>query len=216
MKRLLLLIAITFLWLSGFPQATKTLINTSGVYTITPNQYVLAADTFYFAAIGDTTNTLLGKTRASQIYCTKATAALKIAISDTASLVLGKTRAGQIYATKTDNAAKLNASDTTNIVLTYTDVVNTAYVYAADGGSTDAYAITIPGFKAYVQGQVVVFKANTINTGACSLVINALTVIPLKVLSDQDPVDGWIEAGQMITCIYDGTNFQVLNGDSNP
>lgn len=93
-----------------YPQATKTLVNSNGVYTITPNQYVLAADTFYFAAIGDTANTLLGKTRASQIYATKASVALKLAISDTASVVLGKTRASQIYETKANVTSKTDTA----------------------------------------------------------------------------------------------------------
>lgn len=263
MKRLLLLIAITFLWLSGFPQATKTLINSNGVYTITPNQYVLAADTFYFAAIGDTTNTLLGKTRASQIYATKAENALKLAIADTnhfahisdttgATSIAGATWVGGKFATianlalklaksdttsflhwsdttvlgtksdllpylaKADTIHFLNEADTINIIPTYTDIVNTAYVYAADAGSSDAYAITIPGFKGFVTGQVLVFYANTANTGACTLAVNGGTAKDLKSLHDQDPADNYIEAGSMVTVIYDGTSLQIVTPDANP
>ncbi len=117
--------------------------------------------------------------------------------------------------TATTQAADSN--DTKLATDAYVDrAVMLRIAYAADAGSTDAYAITItPAPAAYVTGMMFVFKANTINTGACSLQVNALAVIPIKKKHDQDPADGDIEAGQMVSVIYDGTNFQMQSQIAN-
>ncbi len=82
--------------------------------------------------------------------------------------------------------------------------------YGADAGATDAYAITLdPVPAAYYAGMMVVFKANTANTGAATLNVNALGAKTIKKNHDQDLADGDIEAGQIVTVIYDGTDFQM-------
>lgn len=84
--------------------------------------------------------------------------------------------------------------------------------YASDVGSTDAYAITLdPAPVAYFTGQVVRFKANTANTGAATLNVNALGAKPLKKSKDVDLADNDIKAGQIVEATYDGTNFQLLS-----
>jgi len=84
--------------------------------------------------------------------------------------------------------------------------------YAADAGGSDTYAITCsPAPAAYTTGMVIQFLANTNNTGACTLNVNALGAKSLKVNKDLDPQDLYIKAGQMVTVIYDGTNFQILS-----
>lgn len=83
-------------------------------------------------------------------------------------------------------------------------------IYAADGGGTDAYAITLsPALTAYATGQVFHFYANTANTGAATLNVNSLGAKTIKKHHDQDLADNDIEAGQLVTVIYDGTNFQM-------
>lgn len=83
--------------------------------------------------------------------------------------------------------------------------------YAADAGSTDTYAITLsPVPSAYVTGMVVVFKANTINTGACSLTVNTLAQIAIKKDASSDLSNSDILAGQIVMVVYDGTNFQLI------
>ncbi|MFA5803660.1 MAG: hypothetical protein WC879_03360 [Melioribacteraceae bacterium] len=90
-----------------------------------------------------------------------------------------------------------------------------SFLYAADAGTTDAYAITlVPAPSAYVTGAVYHFKANTINTGACTLNVNALGVITIKKQYNVDLADGDIKAGQLCSVIYDGTNFQLLSQTS--
>lgn len=83
-------------------------------------------------------------------------------------------------------------------------------IYAASATGNDSYAVTLsPAPAALVAGLVVNFKAGTANTGACTLNVNALGDIAIKKLHDQDPATGDIEAGQIVTVIYDGTVFQM-------
>jgi hypothetical protein len=86
----------------------------------------------------------------------------------------------------------------------------TAPTYAADGGSTDSYAITLsPVPASYTVGMIIIFKANTKNTGAATINVNTLGAKSLKKFVNVDLENGDILAGQMVQAIYDGTNFQM-------
>jgi hypothetical protein len=86
-------------------------------------------------------------------------------------------------------------------------------IVGTDAGSTDAYAITpSPSVRAYadITGIPVVFKANTINTGAATLEVSGLGSAKSIVKSYNVALsDGDIKAGQWVTVVYDGTNFQL-------
>lgn len=86
-------------------------------------------------------------------------------------------------------------------------------LYAADSGSNDTYVITLtPAPPAYVTGMVIRFKANTLNTGTCTLDVNSLGAITLKKFgTTNNLVTGDILANQIVEVIYDGTNFQMLS-----
>lgn len=91
-----------------------------------------------------------------------------------------------------------------------------AQVYAADAGANDTYVITLsPAPSAYVNGMIVSFKANTVNTGAATINVNSLGVKTIKKLHDQDLANGDIEANQFVTLIYDGTNFEMQSQIAN-
>jgi hypothetical protein len=82
--------------------------------------------------------------------------------------------------------------------------------YAADAGSTDAYAVTlVPSPATYSTGMVICFKANTANTGAATLNVNSLGAKNILKHHDQTLADGDIEAGQLVTVRYDGTQWQM-------
>lgn len=84
--------------------------------------------------------------------------------------------------------------------------------YAADAGSTDSYVISVlPVPTSYVTGDTYIFKANTINTGACTLNVNSLGAKTIKKIGTTDLSDGDIKAGQIVIVVYDGTNFTMLN-----
>jgi hypothetical protein len=103
-----------------------------------------------------------------------------------------------------------------NTFVTQTGFQQGQEIYVADAGSTDAYAVTLsPVPAAYVNGMTVRFKANTVNTGACSLKVNTLATVNIKKNFNIDPATGDIKAGQDVEVIYDGTNFQMLSPISN-
>jgi len=83
--------------------------------------------------------------------------------------------------------------------------------YAADGGTTDDYAVTLtPGPTAYYEGMRVRFKANKENTGTASLNVNNLgarTILKnvADILSDND-----IKYNQVVEVVYDGYFFQLI------
>lgn len=88
--------------------------------------------------------------------------------------------------------------------------------YAADAGATDAYAITLtPAVTAYTTGDIYYFKANTVNTGACTLNVNAVGAKALK-FGGSDPYTGYIAAGAYVQCQYDGTNMNIIWCSSAP
>lgn len=95
-------------------------------------------------------------------------------------------------------------------------LVSTSINTCADAGSTDAYACSlVPAITAYTTGQVIWFKANTINTGAATINLNALGAKAIKKNLDVALADGDIKAGAYVPLVYDGTNFQMLSPISN-
>lgn len=97
------------------------------------------------------------------------------------------------------------------------NVVSNTYNFAADGEASDTYVITlVPVPAAYTTGMMIVFTANTANTGACTINVNALGAKAIKAFHDQDPPDNYIEAGSAVLLCYDGTNMQLLSPDANP
>ncbi len=93
-----------------------------------------------------------------------------------------------------------------------TNIQNSAFTYAADAGSTDAYAITLSPVPAtYATGMQFTFKANTLNTGAATLNVNGLGAKALVKNFNSPLVTGDILAGQDVSVLYDGTNFQLLS-----
>lgn len=105
----------------------------------------------------------------------------------------------------------------TNLVALTSDIQNASYIYAADSGGSDAYAITLsPAITAYVTGQIFLFKANTANTGAATLNVNGIGAKTIKKNKDQTLADGDIKAGALVLVQYDGTDLQMLSQISNP
>lgn len=119
----------------------------------------------------------------------------------------------------TSATTKNTASKTYKMILgatakTITDIQTAvqsgSMVYAADAEVSDTYVITLAPVPASLAiGMLITFKANTANTGAATLNVNSLGAITIKKLHDQDLATGDIEAGQLVTVVYDGTNFQM-------
>jgi hypothetical protein len=84
--------------------------------------------------------------------------------------------------------------------------------YAAGVLSGGVYAITLsPAATAYTAGMRVAFKPDTVSAGGESINVNGLGA---KALQAQGAaiVANQLRAGQVVSCVYDGTQFQVENG----
>lgn len=84
--------------------------------------------------------------------------------------------------------------------------------YAADTGAADAYVMApTPVFTSYTAGMAVSFKATNTNTGASTLNVNGLGVQAIKQPGGGALTAGDILATQIVTVVYDGTNFQMIS-----
>lgn len=82
------------------------------------------------------------------------------------------------------------------------------FVYKTDTAIDDDYLVAlVPTLTAYTKGMKLSFEAQTANTWACTLKINALAVINIKTRSWNDPIDWDIWANEIVTVVYDWTNF---------
>lgn len=85
--------------------------------------------------------------------------------------------------------------------------------FAADAGANDTYVATLtPAPTAYITGEHYRFKANTANTGACTINFNGLGAKAIKKAAGgitTDLADNDIRAGQWVDLVYDGTNMQM-------
>lgn len=97
-----------------------------------------------------------------------------------------------------------------NTKLSIADYQNGTRIYWATSTWNDDYAITLdPTPSGYVSWAIYRFKADVDNTWAATLNVNSLWAVTIKKKNDQDLVNGDIEAWQIVTVAYDGTNFQM-------
>lgn len=93
---------------------------------------------------------------------------------------------------------------------------NGSYIYAADTGAADAYAIApTPTVTAYAAGQKFRFIAANANTGASTLDVSSLGTKNILKFHDGALVATDIEAGQLVEVVYDGTQFQLTSPCGN-
>jgi len=104
-------------------------------------------------------------------------------------------------------ATLLNAKATVTALNTKSSIY-----FGSDAGASDSYVITAsPIPSSYTTGMMVVFKANTINTGAASINVNALGVKNIIKRVNTVLANGDILALAFCWLVYDGTNFVLLN-----
>ena len=90
-------------------------------------------------------------------------------------------------------------------------MVNNSPKVGYDAGTTDAYEITIPNFTGYVTGMSVLFKANTVNTGASTLNINGMGAKAIVKGITTALADADILALMWCQLVFDGVSFVLLN-----
>ena len=98
-----------------------------------------------------------------------------------------------------------------NTGVTAAGIQSETYIYAADSGSANAYAVALtPALTAYAAGDTVVMKVANTNTGASTLNVNSLGNKNIKVYAagaiEALPA-GALQAGTVCKLVYDGTQF---------
>lgn len=103
-----------------------------------------------------------------------------------------------------------------------TDAVNAESVqsgklnYADATGSVNDFTVSLsPAPTAYTPGMIVNFKSNNATTGAATINVNGLGAKAIKKQVTTDLASNDILAGQLVSLIYDGSNFQMLGGQGN-
>lgn len=120
------------------------------------------------------------------------------------------------YVRNNANNAWIKVYSETDLPILLSTLQSISSIYAEDAGSTDTYIITLsPVPASWAALKIIIFKANTINTGACTLNPNGLGARTIKKNFNQDLTDGDIKAGQIVIVVNDGTNLQLIGGSSS-
>ena len=122
---------------------------------------------------------------------------------------------GRIELTQSGNDARITGIDSVGLP---NDAVNVLAVqqgrliFAADTGTTGNYFVNLnPAVSSLQPGTIINFKANSSNTTATNLTVNGLGPYPIKKYVDMDLQTDDIRAGQMVSVIFDGVNFQMIS-----
>ncbi len=83
--------------------------------------------------------------------------------------------------------------------------------YAQASGIANNYTVSLPVSVGYVAGMMVSFKANAANNGPVTLNVNGLGARAVLKYVNQVLQTNDILNGQVITAMFDGTNFQVIS-----
>ncbi len=90
-------------------------------------------------------------------------------------------------------------------------IMNNSLSYALASGAGGNYAVTLPLYNGYRPGMIVSFAASSANGGNVTLNVNGLGAKTVLKNLNEPLVSGDIRNGQVVSVIYDGTNFQVLS-----
>ena len=83
--------------------------------------------------------------------------------------------------------------------------------YGVDTGTANTYVVALdPPITTYTAGLMIYFMATNANTGASTLAIDGLTATAMKKSVSSALESGDILDNEMIFCVYDGTNFQLI------
>lgn len=106
---------------------------------------------------------------------------------------------------------------TLNFFIITSNLFSTDYYvgYGTTVTGNDTYLISSAGpTQTLTTGQTFQFKADVLNTGACTLSVNATGSKALKVIvagAKVDPPTGTIKAGDFVSVLYDGTDYVVMS-----
>jgi hypothetical protein len=119
-----------------------------------------------------------------------------------------------IQLTGTGSSAKISGIEQVNSAEDATSaesIQKNTVTYAAATNSGNAFSVTLTPAPVYTTGMTVHFRASADITGSASLNVNGLGAKTIKKNYNSDLVSNDIKNGQMVSVIYDGTNFQMLS-----
>ncbi|GGA79531.1 hypothetical protein GCM10011507_33450 [Edaphobacter acidisoli] len=93
---------------------------------------------------------------------------------------------------------------------TITAAQQQGYIYGADTGTANAYAVTLSPAPTIIAGSIVVIKIANANTGASTLAVNGGTATSIKKQGSTSLASGDLAAGQIAALVFDGTNWQLV------
>jgi len=146
-------------------------------------------------------------------------------VASTPGTIYG-TITASVFSTDTTVTIDFDSTELTNETLDSTElgiisptnkssVIQSEELFAVDTGAADAYEIDIvPAPSAYVTGQMFTFKAINANTGATTINVNGLGAKGIIKNITTALESGDIVANQIISIIYDGTNFKMVGAVS--
>lgn len=116
------------------------------------------------------------------------------------------------FATATTSIPLANLDADFSTVATSLNDASTYSNYALDSGTTDAYVVSLSGVSTtYQAGLAIQFKATTANTGPCTLNVNGQGAKSIVYPDGSALAANGIVIGAIVSCMYDGTNFQILS-----
>ena len=90
--------------------------------------------------------------------------------------------------------------------------VNGGVNFGVEAQANDDYEVSLANIASLSAGLTVTFIANTANTDGATLEISEVGDLDaILKLSDQALATGDIEAGQVVVCVFDGTNWQMTS-----
>jgi hypothetical protein len=116
------------------------------------------------------------------------------------------------FATATTSIPLANLDADFSTVSTALNDASTYSNYALDAGTTNAYSITLSGVSTtYQAGLAIQFQATNASTGPCTLNVNGQGAKNLIYPDGSALATNSVVVGAIVSCMYDGTSFQVLS-----
>ena len=116
------------------------------------------------------------------------------------------------FATATTSIPLANLDADFSTVATALNDASTYSNYALDSGTTNAYVVSLSGLSTtYQAGLAIQFQATSANTGPCTLNVNGQGAKSIVYPDGSALAANGIVIGAIVSCMYDGNNFQILS-----
>jgi hypothetical protein len=121
-------------------------------------------------------------------------------------------QSGNLQEWKVNNITLASINQTGKISTSGGATINGAFNWGGtSGGTNNAKTVSLsPAPTAYTAGMMVVFKAGSNNTGACTIDVNSIGAKSILTPTGGALASGDITSGGVYIVVYDGTNFYLI------